>query len=112
MACGAMCSALVAASSSRPWTTIRNRFSIPLLLAILYAHTGMAGGMRIGPAPNENPDGTLITESNCLTCRHFAYQGYVVGKYEPSSGCGRRLRGFPDTKLCVYYEREPGSDDE
>jgi hypothetical protein len=82
------------------------------LLAILYAHTGMAGSMRIGPAPNENPDGTLITESNCRTCRHFAYQGYVVGKYEPSPGCGQRLTGFPDTKLCIHYEREPGSDDE
>jgi hypothetical protein len=62
--------------------------------------------------PNPNPDGTLITESDCRTCRHFAYLGYIRGALEPSPGCGKRLTGFPDEKLCSYYEREPGSDDE
>jgi hypothetical protein len=62
--------------------------------------------------PNENPDGTLIVESNCRTCRRFAYQGHIRGSLQPCAGCGQRLTGFPDTKLCTHYEREPGSDDE
>jgi hypothetical protein len=68
--------------------------------------------MHLGGPPNQNPDGTLIRESNCKTCRHFAYQGYIRGSLQPSAGCGRRLTGFPDNKLCSDYEREPGSDDE
>lgn len=64
------------------------------------------------PRPNESPDGTLITESNCMACRHFAYQGYVRGSLQPLPGCWMQLRGFPHTKDCMYYEREPGADDE
>lgn len=36
--------------------------------------------------PNENPDGTLIVESNCKACRHFAYRGYIRGSLQPSEG--------------------------
>lgn len=62
--------------------------------------------------PNERPDGTVIVESNCMTCRHFAYQGRICGALQPSAGCGLHLTGFPDTKDCLHYEREAGSDDD
>jgi hypothetical protein len=64
------------------------------------------------PRPNERPDGTLIVVSNCETCRHFEYQGFIRRALQPSPGCWNKLTGFPHTKDCKYYEREPGSDDE
>lgn len=77
--------------------------AVPALSGILYFHTAMR---------NQNPDGTLIVESNCRACRHFAYLGYVRGALQASPGCRLWLTGFPDTKLCAHYEREAGSDDE
>lgn len=63
--------------------------------------------------PNENRDGSLITNGDCRTCRNYDHAPCYIGReFRMFAACRKAIRYFPDGELCPHYEREPGSDDE